>query len=258
MSVAKYSNGDQPVAELEEGASLRLIIVDDKPYVCETLAVALPEVCPHLSVVGTFTHPPTLAELQTSCPDLALLDIIGCQGLEVARQLRQLFPRCGILFFTAFPHPSLAEAAARLPGTAFLFKPADLEQLVHILPRLASKQWTTPPASSAGSRSKRSGRAVATGFDHPPARPHVSPEAWRRVRNLTPREIEYAWLRSQGFTNRAIATRLCISVQRACNLGSRLLRKTCCRSMPECIALLHIARVLGRDEVPAVRRRRHD
>lgn len=228
---------------------MRAIILDDNQEICALVAEAVSCLNERVVVTGTFTRPPTLAELERAQPHIAILDVIGCQGIEVARQIHLLFPRCGILFFTAYQHPSIAEAAARLPNALLLYKPFSLEKLAYTINQLAQDQTDRPEECAGTAHQVRTPRRTAAQCHAATPPLGMTLELWQRMSKLTPREIEYAYLRALGLSNRKIAERLNIGVQRANNLGSRLLHKTGCRSMCECITLLHRARVLGRDEI---------
>ena len=101
----------------------RLLVVDDNPGYCRLVRLAL-EHDPAFEVVGEATS------AQEACaaaarlrPDVALVDVLlpGGQGLRLPAGLRELAPRCIVVFSSAHPEGDL-DAIRQLGGIAFFPK----------------------------------------------------------------------------------------------------------------------------------------
>jgi DNA-binding NtrC family response regulator len=71
-----------------------------------------------------------------SCPDLVVADVVmpGRSGIELRRELMNLYPKLPVVLISGYSPEQVAEFAARTPATSFLPKPfsiAALQQTVN-------------------------------------------------------------------------------------------------------------------------------
>jgi two-component system response regulator AlgR len=134
----------------EQGAPLRVVIVDDEPLARLRLRTLCAElVSPRCEVVAeagdAFEAAECLRALGTDgaageAPDALLLDIRlpGRSGLQIASALRALPLPPAVIFVTA--HAEHAVAAFELEATDYLTKPVRRERLAAALARVAARR----------------------------------------------------------------------------------------------------------------------
>lgn len=109
---------------------VRVLLVDDESLIRRAVRrtfAALAEV-----TIEDFEHgPDAIARARESTFDVALLDLHmpGMNGVEVARQLRELQPACRLVFMTATPGSPLC-TQAKLMSDVVLGKPWSSRDLV--------------------------------------------------------------------------------------------------------------------------------
>ncbi len=121
----------------ENGAAIRVAIVDDHPVVREGTA-ALLDGQPGLRMVGTAASLDEAAPLlDPAAVDVLLLDIrLGSEsGLSL---LRGGAGRPAIVVLTAYDYPQYSAAALRLGAAGFVVKTAPIAELVDAIRRVAT------------------------------------------------------------------------------------------------------------------------
>ena len=123
-------------APLNREALPQIIVVEDEPVLlrdfCDTVSATIKD---------TSVHPfrwasEALAFAGTQRVDIAFLDIelVGGNGLDLARNLLQRTPRCNIIFLTS--HPEYAREALELFCSGYAMKPLTpakvREQIAHL------------------------------------------------------------------------------------------------------------------------------
>jgi signal transduction histidine kinase len=111
-------------------AARKVLVVDDNLDAGEMLRGAL-EQAGH-SVAIAADGPAALAAAAASAPEVAVLDIglPGMSGYELARQLRQRYPRIRLIALTGYGQPADAEAAARAGFDLHCAKPIAISALL--------------------------------------------------------------------------------------------------------------------------------
>lgn len=131
---------------------VRILVVDDNPAVRHYLRAILEqqtawEVCGEARTGGE-----ALQRVQKGPPpDLILLDfqMPDINGLDVAQQISQLFPKIPILMVTIHLSRQLAEAARRV-GIRGACAKTDVGSIVQAVDALLHEQTYFPMASAAG------------------------------------------------------------------------------------------------------------
>ncbi len=112
-----------------------LLVVDDDPYVLESLASLLKEFG---YLVHTFTNASdALVELKKRQYDVVLTDIKmpGITGIEFLRHIRDLDPQIPVILLTAFAELDVAVDAIKRGAFDFITKPFNPEYLAHAVER---------------------------------------------------------------------------------------------------------------------------
>lgn len=104
----------------------RVLIVEDDALLRSSISMALGTL--GIEVVGAASGSFEAIRIsQSEKPDVALLDLdlgIGANGVDIARKLREINPRIGIIFLTSYSDPRLvAEREMTLPvGSRYIQK----------------------------------------------------------------------------------------------------------------------------------------
>jgi DNA-binding NarL/FixJ family response regulator len=202
--------GDSP--ELNQGAAIRVLIVDDHPmareWTCNSLANAR-----GVEVIGVAENgTQALRLINDVLPDVVLLDIHlpDISGIEVARRVRAALPKVALVVLTGYDDPTYAQALLQIGVRGFLSKAASAEEIE-----------TAVFQAAAGQTTVRSDAArVAVG--------HVQTK-------LNPRERQVLSLLVAGRNNLEIADSLGLSVLVVEHHVSQLLRALNARSRAEAI-----------------------
>lgn len=115
--------------------TMRLVIVEDDPYLLEKLSIALDEEA-GISVVGAFgTAQETLASLGQLSPDVMLVDLglPDLSGVEFIRRVRDSMPDVEILAHTVFDDKDTVFSAIRAGASGYILKGTRLGSLVEAL-----------------------------------------------------------------------------------------------------------------------------
>lgn len=129
---------------------VRILVVDDNPAVRHYLRAILEQqtawqVCDEARTGGE-----ALQRVKKAPPDLILLDfqMPDLNGLDVARQISEMFPRIPILMVTIHLSTQLAEAARRV-GVRGACAKSDVGSIVQAVEALLHEQTYFPSISSA-------------------------------------------------------------------------------------------------------------
>jgi DNA-binding NarL/FixJ family response regulator len=177
----------------------RVMLVDDHPLVREGLGRLINDQ-PDLIVSGEADGPVRALEmLKHSRPDLVALDLSlsGGDGLELCKQLHELYPDLPVLIISMHDESLYAERALRAGAAGYVMKQAPQDQVMQAIRRtLEGETWLSEKMSAKLLRSMRGARAGAD----------VSP-----LERLTDRELEIFRMIGQGLSVKAIADALFLS-----------------------------------------------
>jgi DNA-binding NarL/FixJ family response regulator len=118
-------------------AIIRLLVVDDFQLWRDCVQAHL-EGHPKMRIAGFASDGlealQKVGELQ---PDLVLLDIglPRLSGIETARRIREVSPRCKVIFLTSHLHPEIVQAALEAGGCGYVHKE---DAATELLPSLES------------------------------------------------------------------------------------------------------------------------
>ena len=110
-------------------------------------------------------------------------------GLDAARQLRQLMPNVKVIFLTMNEDPDVAAEAFRAGASAFLLKTSAASELLTAIAEVSAGGLYVTPLATQG---------LMDNLLHPPA-------SAAKVVDLSPREREVLQLLAEGHTMKEIA-----------------------------------------------------
>ena len=112
---------------------MKFLLVDDEPLALADLNEILEETVPGHETAGFTSIGKALEYMKENQVDVAFLDIemVGMNGIELARTMKDLQPDINIIFVTA--HPQYALDAYAIHATGYLLKPVVPEYILREL-----------------------------------------------------------------------------------------------------------------------------
>ncbi|MBL7166729.1 MAG: response regulator transcription factor [Dehalococcoidales bacterium] len=173
-----------------------------------------------------------LADIETSPPDVAVVDVDGYNGygLSLARRIRQRSPNIGVVLLTSTPNDDQLFQALKVQAAACLDKEVGTDELIAAVERTARGEH---PINESLAVRPRVAEKVLSQFQK---------LAWQKdaediMSPLTPREIEILNYIAKGYLNKQIAIELGISEQTIKNHVTSILRKLNANARTEAVVL---------------------
>ena len=123
-------------APLNRADAPEILVVDDEPILLGDVRDTISEAIPESSVHAFRWASDALAYAGAHRIDIAFLDIelVGGNGIDLAKGLLKINPRCNIIFLTS--HPEFAKQAVELFCSGYIMKPLNIrkirDQLEHL------------------------------------------------------------------------------------------------------------------------------
>ncbi|CAN5739509.1 LytTR family DNA-binding domain-containing protein [soil metagenome] len=117
---------------------IQVVLVDDEPQSCKSLALKLKDVAEDIEIIGTYHHPEkAISSIRKSKPDVVFLDIEmpGMNGFQLLEKIEEF--NFEVIFVTAYNEYMLN--ALHISALDYLLKPVDKEELKNALTRLRKK-----------------------------------------------------------------------------------------------------------------------
>ena len=117
---------------------IRVVLVDDEPQSCKSLAIKLKSIAEDIEIVGSFHHPDkAIPGIRKMKPAVVFLDIEmpGMNGFQMLEKMEEF--DFEVIFVTAYDEYTLN--ALRISALDYLLKPVDTEDLKNALTRLRKK-----------------------------------------------------------------------------------------------------------------------
>ena len=186
-----------------------------------------------MEVVGSVElNDAALTDIETSPPDVAVVDIDGYNGdgLSLARRIRHRSPNIGVVLLTSNPNDDQLFQALKVQAAACLDKESSVEDLITAVERTAHGEH---PINESLAVRPRVAEKVLSQFQK---------LAWQKdaediMPPLTPREVEVLNYIAKGFLNKQIAIELDISEQTIKNYVTSILRKLNANARTEAVVL---------------------
>lgn len=121
---------------------LKVIIADDEKWVRTTIKSIIPFEKLNLTLSCEAANGIEALELcRQHMPDIMLTDIMmpGLNGLELIREVKNLFPKLRIIVISGYNDFEYAKTAMKYGITDYLLKPVDEEELAQVLERISSE-----------------------------------------------------------------------------------------------------------------------
>jgi DNA-binding NarL/FixJ family response regulator len=167
----------------------RVLLADDHRLLREAFAQLLESGC---DVVGTVADGRALlAAVPQLRPDIVVLDIAMplLNGLDAARQLKQVMPEVKVIFLTVSEDPDLAAEAFRVGASGFLLKNSAASELLQAIHEVfQGRSYVTPLAT----------QGMVGSFLH-------VPESAKKAGELSTRQREVLQLLAEGHTMKEVA-----------------------------------------------------
>ena len=209
--------------------AVRLLIVDDHPLFRQGVRFALAQYDDISIVFEAASAEDALDWLNMTSPNqepnviLCDLNLPGISGLDITRQLRQLYPSCGVVMLSIHENDEQAFNALQAGAAAYRSKEINPKDLADIIRRVARGEYVINDVVL--DEPKVASRLLSQ-FRNLPQDVSTTPDAdFPLFTPLSDREIEVLERIAQGGSNKEIADHLGISTQTVKNHISSILRK---------------------------------
>lgn len=122
--------------------TIKMLIVDDEPIICQGLRHTISWKSIGVEVVGeAYDGIEALAFLEHCPVDVVLTDVNmeGMDGLELAKELKKRFPPTRIIIVSGYDHFEYARQALRLGIEDYLLKPVNIDELMSMVQRIGEE-----------------------------------------------------------------------------------------------------------------------
>jgi two-component system, NarL family, response regulator len=188
---------------MNQPSSIRVLVVDDHPVVCQGL-IGMLEKAPDIVIVGQGRNGhEAIAVFQQQQPDVTLMDLRmpDMGGVQAITAICNEFPNARIIVLTTYDSDEEIYQGLRAGAKGYLLKDSEPEELLTVIRTVTKGQRYIPPNVAA----KLVQRITA-------------PE-------LSDRELEVLQLVGQGMSNQEISTALNISESTVKTHINRILNK---------------------------------
>ncbi|UUZ92457.1 response regulator [Paenibacillus sp. P25] len=167
--------------------TIRMLIVDDEPIICQGLRQTIPWDSIGAEVAGVAYDGIEALQFVAAQPvDLVLTDIHmdGMDGLELAQALKERHPQIRVIIISGYEEFEYARRAIRLGIEDYLLKPVPIEELMAMVRRIGREISEDAELRKKSEREQwlkwliqlvQGGGVMQSGMDPPPAPVHGLP-----------------------------------------------------------------------------------
>lgn len=216
----------EPLADSHKFRSIRILLVDDHPFVRQGIRVTLEQEAGFVVVGEVGDGREVLGAVKRLKPNIVVLDHVlpGAYGLEVAETMRQQLPNTHIIMMSMYEDEAYVGRAVSIGVRGYIAKraaSAELVQAIHAV--MDGEIFLSEPHTIASIEKYLASSASAT-FDV--------------YKTLTEREQEIADLIVDGYSSRRIAEQLCISERTVETHRSHIKRKLGAQTSAEMVRII--------------------
>lgn len=204
-------------------APIRVLVVDDDPFVCQSLDTIL-SAQPDVTVVATGTNgDDAVALYERHLPNVLLMDIQmqGTDGISAAERILASHPDARIVFLTTFSDDDYIVRALRIGARGYLIK-QDVRTIAPALRSVMAGQRVLEGEVLERATSFGRGDIAGAGHDVADDTPTCDESA---LAGLSERERDVVRAIAEGLDNGEIADGLCMSEGTVRNHTSSILAK---------------------------------
>ena len=163
----------------------RILVVDDEPDILELVQYNLKK--DNYDVVGVMSGEEALARVQSSPPDLVILDISmpKLNGIEAAKKLKKQVPTVKLIFVTMHADMAYVDAAFRAGASGYLLKRSAATELMQSVQSVMNDRFYVTPLIT---------KEVVTSFLKP------TQTRFATIDDLTTRQHEILQLVAEGLS----------------------------------------------------------
>ena len=123
---------------------MKILIVEDEPIMASLLETILTRRGWQVVAIAQSAQE-AFGAMATHGPDLVLMDILingPLSGCEAAVRIRAEYPRCAILFLTAYAEEEMMQYAAQAKADGYLLKPYNEQEIIASIHLIQSRRQT--------------------------------------------------------------------------------------------------------------------
>jgi len=203
---------------------MRVLLADDHLVFCESLASWLTS--KGISVVGIVTNgEEALRKARELRPDVILMDIEmkGIDGIETTRKIKEACPHTKVIILTMHANDEYLFEAIKAGADAYILKELSTSFLLDTIQAVMEDEGITNVFTARKTLGRL--RELLNEASEP-----------RNRSGLTNKEIEILRLIAQGYTNKTIAEKLCLSQHTVRNHLVSIFSKLNCHSRSQAVA----------------------
>lgn len=205
---------------------VRLLLVDDQPYIRDSLRIIL-EQEPDFEIIGLAENgEQAVSFCELDQPHVVLMDLNmpGMDGAEATKHIKQKWPGVRVLILTTFQETDMAVEALQNGADGYLLKSTEPQELFEGI-RLVHRgvKMITPDITNV----------LIDNYEMHPA--SEAPTEQSNEYGLTPRELEILECLSKGLRYKSIAAKLYLSDGTVRNYASTIYAKLGVRNREEAV-----------------------
>ncbi len=132
--------------------TLKMLIVDDEPLICQGLSNTIPWEEINIDIVGSANNGKKALEMIEKEPvDIVITDVYmpEMDGINLSKALADCFPNVNIIMISGYEEFEYARQAVRIGVKDYLLKPVDIDELLALVKRVKQQMEETQKEEQA-------------------------------------------------------------------------------------------------------------